>query len=353
MVILPSYAGGGAEKVLLSFISKNTSKSIDIKLFVVNSIGPLKKIAPVDAIEFKNKHFIFSLPSLIVEIRKNKIDVLISTFPNTSAILLFLKKIGVHNCRIIVRQPNMVEPSLSKTLKLRLLKYFYKKFIIYTDLLIVTSEAMKKESLKNKVKKNKIRLLRNPIDSFFLRKNVIPIRKPHKGIKLVFVGRIVFQKGLDRILPAIKKVKNIKLTIIGSGNEKEPLIKIINQLGIEDKVEFLGYIEKPGEIVAGSDYFIIPSRWEGLPNSVLESLALGTPVIAFSEVVGLKDFRKNISDKSILIVNNELQLYKKLKELKPRKDSMVPKLRKSLLYSYISNEKYQNKLNELIRNVQK
>ena len=150
----------------------------------------------------------------------------------------------------------------------------------------------------------------------------------------------------------MKKISDATAKRIKEDLEKS-YMEIIPVPGIEDKVEFLGYIEKPGEIVAGSDYFIIPSRWEGLPNSVLESLALGTPVIAFSEVVGLKDFRKNISDKSILIVNDELQLYKKLKELKPRKDNIVPKLRKSLLYSYISNEKYQNKLNELIRNVQK
>ena len=90
-----------------------------------------------------------------------------------------------------------------------------------------------------------------------------------------------------------------------------------------------------------------------IPENQFVNNVLGNYGRILAEYPFLKDFRKNISDKSILIVNNELQLYKKLKELKPRKDSMVPKLRKSLLYSYISNEKYQNKLNELIRNVQK
>ena len=353
MVILPSYAGGGAERVLLDFLSNSISKQVNNKLFVVDAKGPLKNHFLKKQLEFKYSRFIYAVPRLVIEIRKNKIDVLISTFPNISTIILLLKKIKIHNCKIIIRQPNMIENSLSKSFKLIILKFFYKKLLHITDALIVTSEGMKKESLYNHIKEEKIYLLRNPVNISSIRRNRIPTRNNFKGINLVFVGRLVFQKGLDRILFTIKKINNIKLTIIGEGSEKKKLQSIIKNIGIEKKVEFLGYIEKPFDRIAGSDYFILPSRWEGLPNCVLESLSLGTPVIAFSEIIALKDYKKNISERSIIIVNGEKSLYDELNKLEVRKDYLKPKLRKNLLYKYTSPKEYQQKFNKLVSNVTK
>merc|ERR1711998_646436 len=91
---------------------------------------------------------------------------------------------------------------------------------------------------------------------------------------------------------------------VGEGNFKNRLLKKVKNLNIDDKIIFLGKILKPYDLIAGSDYFILPSRYEGLPNCVLESLALGTPVIAFSEVRPLQDFSENIENKSLILCND-------------------------------------------------
>ncbi len=351
MAILPSYAGGGAERVIIKFLESLGNAEINSKLFVANANGPLKDKLVAQAIEFRYSHFIFCVFTLLSEIKKNKIDVLISTFPNSSLIVLFLRIIGLHKCKIIVRQPNMVEVSLSRTVKLKVLKYLYKKIIYKTDVLIVTSEEMKREGIANNVKKEKIKLLRNSVDYISLRKRCLPKRDSSKGIKLIFVGRLVFQKGLDRILPTIKKINNLHLTIIGDGEEKRELEKITKRLKIEKRIKFLGYLESPYDFIAGADYSILPSRWEGLPNSGLESLSLGTPVIAFSDIVAFKDYKKNIADGSIIIVNNQEQLHKTLKNLSPRRDCNKPKLRKNLLNFKVSPKQYKSKLKKIILNV--
>ena len=95
---------------------------------------------------------------------------------------------------------------------------------------------------------------------------------------------------------------------------------MVKNLDIEDNIKFFGEISKPYRLIAGSDYFILPSRWEGLPNSVLESLALGTPVLSTKQIYSLNDFKKNISNESIQLFNNIKDLSNKISTLKKRKD---------------------------------
>ena len=70
----------------------------------------------------------------------------------------------------------MIEVSLSRTKKLKILKYIYKKVICYADILIVTSEQMRKESSQFKIMQNRVFLLKNPIDTIIMRKGLIPKR---------------------------------------------------------------------------------------------------------------------------------------------------------------------------------
>ena len=87
-----------------------------------------------------------------------------------------------------------------------------------------------------------------------------------------------------------------------------------------------------------------------MPNCVLESLAVGTPVIAFEDVVSLYDFEVNIKNKSITLTENNDTLTKLLKSLKPRSDYLKPKLRESLLYKPMSEKLYKRKLDKIILN---
>ena len=139
----------------------------------------------------------------------------------------------------------------------------------------------------------------------------------------------------------LQKIRNNESKKIGlitkiESKTKIDLLKKVKYLNIEDKVKFLGKIIKPYGLIAGADYFILPSRWEGLPNCVLESLALGTPVLSTKKIYSLNDFKQNISNKSIMLFNNMSELSKKIDILEKRKDYKKPKLRKSLLIDYIS-----------------
>ena len=348
LIILPLNTVGGAEKVIWSYFNNFKSSRISLKLLIINNKNNIKKLKNRNIIYFNYSRFIYAVPKMLYIIRNEKIKIVISTFPNISSVLLILKFFKIIDIKIIVRQPNIIEKSLRGSLKLNILRSTYKFFIKFTDAVIVTSEFMKEEILKYKVNKEKIFLLRNPISIEKTRKGIKPIRLGKDKVNLIFVGRLVYQKGIDRILHLFINNKNIELTIVGDGNLKNKLSKTVKNLNIEDNIHFFGEILNPYSLIAGSDYFILPSRWEGLPNSVLESLALGTPVLSTKQIYSLNDFKKNISNKSIQLFNNIKDLSNKISTLKKRKDYKNPKLRKSLLIENISPGIFNQKLNQII-----
>ena len=109
--ILPSYSGGGAEKIMLMYFHNFQKRPFFFKLLVVNNDGPLKTKL-VDSIEYKYKRLFNSIPKIISYIRKNNFNIVYSTFPHITLALIISKLLRLHNCNIIVRQPNMLYPSL-------------------------------------------------------------------------------------------------------------------------------------------------------------------------------------------------------------------------------------------------
>ncbi len=112
-------------------------------------------------------------------------------------------------------------------------------------------------------------------------------------MRLLFVGRLVTQKGLDVLFRALAMMKghhDWTLTIAGEGPLKDELAMAAQQLGIGDRVTFRGWLER-GQLPAvykDADAFVLPSRDEGMPNAMLEAMAAGLPVIG-SRVSGLEE----------------------------------------------------------------
>ena len=198
----------------------------------------------------------------------------------------------------------MVEYSLSNSSFSIMLKLLYKVLMPTANKVIVNSQAMYDDLQKRKIKNNKLLLLHNPVDHLKIRKVKILNRHPGRGLRLVAMGRLVYQKGFDRIIPILKEINNVHLTILGEGPDYIKLFNLSKSLGVENKINFKGFVDNVNTYIAAADYFILPSRWEGLPNSALESLALGTPVISFNEVVGLLDIINNSEENSIYLCKN-------------------------------------------------
>lgn len=114
--------------------------------------------------------------------------------------------------------------------------------------------------------------------------DAVQLKKPEKPA-LIFVGRLHPQKNLKNLIKAIliakKQIPEIKLRIVGDGQDKESLLKLTKDLSLKNNIEFLGQVNDTDliRLYKSSSIFILPSFYEGLPLSLLEAWAAKIPAI--------------------------------------------------------------------------
>ena len=139
--------------------------------------------------------------------------------------------------------------------------------------------------------KNRVRVLHNAINTeqpMPISSDRQPVREvlalPADSKLLVVVGRFSPEKGVDIFLDALSRISmaenSIHAVLVGDGQERDRLEAQAVALGIEHSVHFAGFIKTPGDYVIDADIIVVPSRSEGIPNAVLEAMALGKPVVA-------------------------------------------------------------------------
>jgi glycosyltransferase involved in cell wall biosynthesis len=97
---------------------------------------------------------------------------------------------------------------------------------------------------------------------------------------VVTVARLDWQKGHSYLFEAIRQIRDAIFVLAGSGPEREALATQASELGIQERVIFLGARNDIPELLASCDLFVLPSIYEGLPLSVLEAMAAGKAVVA-------------------------------------------------------------------------
>ena len=120
----------------------------------------------------------------------------------------------------------------------------------------------------------------------------IKLKKGSNDVFLITTSRLVIKNAVDDIVRALTLLPdNVKFLILGIGYEEEKLRHLVNDLRLEDRVQFLGYIphDEMPPFLHVSDVFIRPSLSEGFGNSFVEAMAAGIPVIA-TPVGGIVDF---------------------------------------------------------------
>ncbi|MBA2311632.1 MAG: glycosyltransferase family 4 protein [Actinobacteria bacterium] len=155
------------------------------------------------------------------------------------------------------------------------------------------SEAIAKEAEKYGLNREKTWVIPPAVDTSFFRPPESRARE-YTTLQLVTTGSLVWQKGYEYCLMAIKRLTDLgirsELHIIGDGPERQRVLFTIADLGLEDYVHLHGHLQ-PNDLRAllwDCDAFILASVTEGISNAALEAMACGLPVVV-TDTGGMRD----------------------------------------------------------------
>lgn len=311
--VLPSLAAGGAERVLITVMNNLDRTKFDPCMIVANNVGELHDLIDREIPVHSLGHYAQvakSIPALIWRLRKVKPDVVVSTMAHMNYAVLLAKPFLKKGTRIIVREaitPSFIVESVKKGWLAKLLyKWLYPK----ADLVISPAQMIIDEFhdylhmdisnhalLYNPVNIDKIRAVPQILQSIDeTRENTV---------HFACAGRLHYQKGFDRLIEALRWFKpdfDWRLSILGEGDEFENLQELIKSENLSGAITLAGFEKNPWPKIGAADYFLLPSRSEGLPNVVLESLSVGTPVIAHNQAGGIDEIAKLAGSENVKVL---------------------------------------------------
>ncbi len=329
---LPNLLGGGAERVVVNIINQLDIEYFDVYLLLINNDGNLHSsiTSKIKIINLNVTRTRYSLFKIINKINSINPHIVFSTTYRMNILVLMAAFFINKKIKIFIREPNM--PSLQiknkqlSKLKINLIKFLYN----YADKVIAQTDEMKEDIFNSyNIKREKIITFNNPIDINFINKSIKSANNPFNDqfINIVASGRIINQKAYDILIQAFKKVidenLSFRLYILGEdvvGLQSE-LSLLVSKLKLDDCIFFKGFVDNPYSYYYYSDLFVLSSRWEGLPNVILENLYLEKPIISTNCISFLSDIIIDKKNGFIVPVDNFNELAKKIlnfRILKPK-----------------------------------
>tara|TARA_B100001123_G_scaffold380045_1_gene449394 strand:- start:872 stop:1972 length:1101 start_codon:yes stop_codon:yes gene_type:complete len=346
ILFMPSIEGGGVEKnlfIVANFLVKKLGKLSVIttsKNYRKKFHNKVNLIAP--ELNFWNKSrrrikYFICLILLFLEFKKNK-NIIVFCFQANIYCILLCKLLGI---KILIRS-NSSPSGWSKNL---LKRFIYKNVLGLADKIMVNSLKFKKQ-LKSQFNL-KAKCIYNPLNINEIHKLSKKKIKENffnsKNLKILNIGRFTDQKDHITLLKAVNFLKNkvkLKLIIIGGGKNKEKIKKYILENNLTKIIKIKNFIKNPFPYIKKADLFILTSLYEGLPNVILESLALNKFVISSNCPTGPSEILDNNKGGLLFKTSDHIDLAKKISFFETNKHKCLKKVKyaKSRLHRFDYNK---------------
>lgn len=290
-LFLPSLRGGGAERVMMDLAraAADTGRAVDVVVVnrhgaVTDDLGPGVRIVDLD-----RGRAATALPAFLRYLWRARPPALLSTLEHTNVLAVVATRL-IRGTRVVLREANTPAQDLEYEGRkgrwlLRAMRWAYP----LADAVVAVSQGVAGGLTDDLgLAPERTHVVFNPV----ITPRVLEggrVRPDHPWFAageppvVLAVGRLVEQKGFDVLLRAFASATAraaCRLVILGEGPERDALRSSAERLGVADSVDLPGFVTNPFGYMAHSGVFVLSSRWEGLPNVLIQALAVGAPAVA-------------------------------------------------------------------------
>lgn len=297
--IITSLQKGGAEKLLIDMAHRLQEKGVEVKIALINDINDFKEQSVgLDIVHCpsyvypkilgKNDSNLKAFLELVKSFQPDIIHTHLLeaemlareiTFPNIKYVTHW------HGQYKTVIRRNWLKTFKKKDLTDRIVvNRLTKKYIEIDNYFIAVSKNLKRfitESMD--IPEKMISVLYNAVDLEKF-KRLDKADGVGEDVKLITIGGMSESKAQDFLLEVMRLYKeqgqtNVALDIIGDGQLKPYLVEKVEEYGIQDQVNFIGYVDDPGEYLNKADIYVHSAKREGFGLVLVEAMACGLPVV--------------------------------------------------------------------------
>ncbi len=343
----PSLEIGGLTKNLFSLINSLSQKNYNIIFLTYDNISEnkvgsklysfndkIKVVTPKIKIKTNSRYvkYIFCFFLLFKYLHRN--DSLLISFQSNVLAILASK---ITNSKIVIRCNTAPSKYITNFLK----KFFFKIIYSQSDKILVTSKDFRIEmkkyfNLNSQIHRQSLDLEGIKIKS--KKKLNFKFFKNYKGLKIINVGRLTYQKDIITLLKSfleLIKTRKARLLLIGNGTEKENIKLFIKKNKLLKHVRILSFQDNPYKYISLADVKVLSSRFEGNPNILLEIACLKKLIISSDCKVGPSEILQKGKGGILFNVGDSVSLFKILKKLNLKDSALKEKI--NISYRYVKN----------------
>jgi glycosyltransferase involved in cell wall biosynthesis len=290
LVFRPTLGDGGADRVTLTLLEQLDRARFAPSLVLVRRTGVLADEVPRDVpvIELGASRLATAVPALAGEIRERRPDVVVCTAGGANTVAVAAHGLARSSARLVLSERSPLRrgdrSTVRSAIELGLKRLAYRR----ADLVTAVSDGVARDLVELLgLPAERVRVVYNPMiaDDLAVRA-AEPVEHPWFSATepvLLAVGRLVAIKDYPTMLlalRAIRRVRAARLAILGEGPLRSELEDRVASLGLAEAVAFLGYDKNPYRYMSRARLVLQSSRAEGLPGTLIQSLACATPVVA-------------------------------------------------------------------------
>lgn len=287
----PSLEGGGAERVMVMLANSFATSGHRVDLVLAKATGPyLAEVADtVQVVDLQRSRVLTSLLPLRHYMQRARPEVMLSALNHSNIIAILARMLSRTPLRLVVSEHNSLSQARASGAVDRIIRGLIRYLYPSADAIVCVSDGIREEMARDlRLPLGKLHCVYNPLNVDRIHAMMdTPVDHPWLSARehpvILAAGRLTEQKDYPNLLRAFARMsekRQARLLILGQGEDEVMLKRLTHELAINDHVEFLGFQPNPFAWMNACDLYVLSSRWEGLPGTLLEALACNARIVS-------------------------------------------------------------------------